>query len=470
MPERLHRHFNILGLGIYAAALLIVSLLFRDHALKGQWMAWGIATVMLFFLMTYCCHHYWRKDETKTFIKKLFWTAFALRALFVVGIYFYYLIENGFPMEYAAADSRHYHENAVYLSQLAREGYFKAIFQQLNAHTMGFSDQGYTLYLTGLYTIFGCNTLGPRILKALMSAVMCVSIYKLTARSLDEKTAKLAAIMALFMPQFIHYNGTYMKETEMLFVTIIALERFDNMIRNKRYTLGPILLCILLTALSFGFRTTIGMILIGSYLVMILFTEKKLLSTKAKTIIIGAIMLVIIAFMLTPIGKEIVFTFQVNYTESNYLMVKYDYAGFKYAEYANYKTMAPGVFTLPLTNLVEVANPNQKMMNGTYFVKNYLAFFAMWCIIVAIRDKKIRNFRLIGSFTLVYVLMIAFSFAVNSERYHLPALPGILIMAAFAMTRFRKKDFPYYYIYCGLLLVAIIAWNYLKLDGRGLIF
>ena len=97
MPERLHRHFNILGLGIYAAALLIVSLLFRDHALKGQWMAWGIATVMLFFLMTYCCHHYWRKDGTKTFIKKLFWTAFALRALFVVAIYFYYLKENSTP-------------------------------------------------------------------------------------------------------------------------------------------------------------------------------------------------------------------------------------------------------------------------------------------------------------------------------------------------------------------------------------
>ena len=91
MPEKLYRHFNILGIGVYAVALLIVSLIFRDFAMKGQWMAWGIAAVLLFFLMSYCCHHYWRKDETKTFINKLFWTAFALRALFVVAIYFYYI-------------------------------------------------------------------------------------------------------------------------------------------------------------------------------------------------------------------------------------------------------------------------------------------------------------------------------------------------------------------------------------------
>ena len=125
---------------------------------------------------------------------------------------------------------------------------------------------------------------------------------------------------------------------------------------------------------------------------------------------------------------------------------------------------------MPLTNLVEVANENQKMMNGTYFVKNYLAFFAMWCIVAAIRERKWRNFGLIGSYTLLYVMMIAFSFAFNSERYHLPALPGIIIMAAFAMTHFRKRDFAFYYSYNVVLLIAIVAWNYLKLAARGLFF
>ena len=470
MPNHLLRHFNLLGILIYGIALVTVSILFSEYALQGSWVAWGATTIALFFGMTYGCYRYWSRIGRKDFIKRLFWTALCLRALYVVGVYYYYMKETGIGMEYAAADSLGYHTSAQYLSQLAREGYLKAIFQQLNAHTSGFSDQGYVLYLTGLYTLFGSNTIGPRLLKALMSAYMCVSVYQITSRSLDERTARLAAIMALFMPQFIHYNGTYLKETEMLFLATLALERFDRLIRSSDHRTLNIILCVLFTLLSFGFRTAVGMILIGSYIVMVLFSEKEQFAPKKKVITLATVALSIVALMMTPIGKEILFMFKVNFTESDYMVVKYNHYGMKYADYASYKTMAPGVFVLPLTNMVEVANGNQKMMNGTYFVKNYLAFFAMWCFVAAIREKKARSFRLIGSYTLVYLLMIAFSFAVNSERYHLPALPGIIIMAAFAMTHFRKKDFPFYYVYCALLLVAIVAWNYLKLAGRGLIF
>ena len=42
-------------------------------------------------------------------------------------------------------------------------------------------------------------------------------------------------------------------------------------------------------------------------------------------------------------------------------------------------------------------------------------------------------------------------------------------MAAYTMQRFRRKDFKFYYAYCVLLLVAIVAWNYIKLAGRGLL-
>ena len=184
----------------------------------------------------------------------------------------------------------------------------------------------------------------------------------------------------------------------------------------------------------------------------------------------GCTMAVALVFFFTPIGWEMYIVFKVNFLTGDALVEKYQNMGLKYAEYANWKYTAPGAFTLPLTNLVEVANNNQKMMNGTYFVKNYLAFFAMWCFVAAIRQKRCRDFSLIGTFTLIYVLIIAFSFAFNSERYHQPALPGILIMAAYAMTHFKRKDFAFYYSYDVLLLAAIVVWNYLKLAARGLFF
>ena len=302
-----------------------------------------------------------------------------------------------------------------------------------------------------------------------MSAWMCISLYRLAERNLDEKTARLTAVMAMLLPHFFHYNGTYLKETELIFLATLAMERFDYLIHSQRYRFWNNLWPIVLTAMTFGFRTVVGMILIGSFVISILFAETALVSKKAKTIGIGVVVLTTLVLLVTPIGKEMIFMFQLNIKESGFLTWKYEHLGLRYAEYAHYKYMAPGAFTLPLTNLVEVANNNQKLMTGTYFVKNYLAFFVMWCIVVAIREKRVRDFRLFGSYTVVYVLVIAFSFAANSERYHLPAMPGFLLMGAYAITHFRKKDHAWYYTYCGLLLLAIVAWNYLKLSARGLI-
>lgn len=470
MPEKLHRHFQWLGIAVYLLALLIVSVCFRQYAMRPLWMAWGVGTVLFYFLLTYYVHGRWRKDDSKQFVKKVFWTAFGIRAVFVGAMMFYYYYQTGISMEYGAADSLRYHYTACYLANLAREGQLRELFLVLNGNTMGFSDQGYILYLTTLYTCFGKNILGPRLLKALMSAYMCIVIYKLASRSLGEKTGKLAAVMAVFMPQFIHYTGTYMKETEMVFLATLALERMDYLIRSKRYTFWNIAFPILLTALTFGFRTVLSMVLIVSFILFILLSEPQLISKKTKRIALVAIAVVVVFFLFTPIGWEMLIVVHLNFGESTGLVEKYQALGLNYAEYASFKYTAPGAFVLPLTNFVEVANENQKMMNGTYFVKNYLAFFAMWCIVSAIREKKWRSFSLIGSYTILYVLMIAFSFAFNSERYHLPALPGIIIMAAFAMTHFRKRDFAWFYGYNALLLIAIVAWNYVKLAARGLFF
>lgn len=470
MPDKLHRHFQWVGVGLYLLALLIVSLGFRDYALKPLWMAWGVGTVLFFFGMTYFFHKRWTACSAKTFVRRVFWVAFGIRAAYVGGIIFYYYYQTGVSFEYGAADSWHYHLSACQLSDMVREGRVAEMLRLLNANTMGFSDQGYILYLTTLYTCFGKNILGPRLLKALMSAYMCVAIYKLASRSLGEKTGRLAAVMAVFLPQFIHYTGTYMKETEMVFLATMALERMDYLIRSRRYSFWNIAVPLLLTAMTFGFRTIVGMALIAAFVVSIVFCEKELLSTKARVITVSITMVITLLLVLSPIGWEIWAVFKVNVLTADAQVEKYQALGMPYAEYANGKYYIPGALTLPLTNLVEVANDNQKMMNGTYFVKNYLAFFALWCIVAAIRQKRCRDLSLTATYTLIYALMLAFSFAFNSERYHQPVMPALLIMAAYGMTYFKRKDFAFFYSYDVLLLAAIIAWNYLKLAARGLIF
>jgi hypothetical protein len=201
----------------------------------------------------------------------------------------------------------------------------------------------------------------------------------------------------------------------------------------------------------------------------VLLSPKDLVGKKAKIITSAATVVVFLVFLLSPIGWEMKIINMVKFKDLNYQVEKYDKLGMKHNELAHGKYMAPAAFVLPLAPMVEESPDHNKMIHGSTYVKNFLAFFAMLAIVIAIRQRKWRDFSLIGAFELSYLLLIMFSFAANSERYHEPAIPMIVLMGAYAMTHLRHKDLKLFYVYCGVLFLALIAWNWMKLSARGLV-
>jgi 4-amino-4-deoxy-L-arabinose transferase-like glycosyltransferase len=334
---------------------------------------------------------------------------------------------------------------------------------------MGFSDQGYLLWLILIYTIFGRSWLVPRLFKALMHAYLCVVVYKLGTRTFGERTGRLAAVMCVFMPILIQMCGLHTKEAEMIFLSIFALERMDYLIRSKKYTFWNILVPILLTGLTFGFRTIIGMCLIFAFLVFVLLSSKDLVGKKGKIIILSVAVVVSLVFLLSPVGREMKIIYRLKFTDLSYQSEKYEAMGLRHSELAKSWYMAPGAFVLPLAPMVEESPDHNKMIHGSTYVKNFLAFFAMLAIVIAFRQKRWRDFSLIGAYELSYLALIVFSFAANSERFNEPAIPLLILMAVYAMTHLRHKDLRIFYVYCGLLFAALVFWNWLKLSARGLV-
>ena len=469
MSKKLTRYIALYGIGVYLLALLFISVVFRNHTLQAKWMLWGIGEVLFFFVLTAVFYPRWKNDDTKHFMWKVFLVAFLIRGLYAFLICYYYYFETGKAFEYNAGDSLWYHPTAVYLSRCVRQGHILYVFKYLNAYTMGWSDQGYPLWLTLIYTIFGRSLLTPRLFKALMSAYLCIVVYKLGTRTFGERTGRLAAVMMVFTPILIQICGLHTKEMEMIFLSILAFERMDFLIRSKKYTFWNIVVPILLTGLTFGFRTIIGMCLIFAFLVFVVVSSKDLVSKKGKIITIASTVVVFLAFLLSPVGREMKIINYLKFKDLTYQSERYDSLGLKHNELAQSKYLAPGAFVLPLAPMVEEAPMHNKMLHGSIYIKNFLAFFAMWSIVIAIRQKKWRDFSLIGAYELAYIGIVMSSFTANSERYHEPAIPLILVMAAYAMTHLRRKDMKYFYVYCGLLLVALFAWNWLKLAARGLV-
>ena len=469
METKQLRHISFIGIGVYLAALISISLVFKENALQPKWMLWGIGEVLFFFVLTTIFYPRWKNDDPKHFQRKVFWTALGIRAVYAFVICYYYYYETGRAFEYGAADSIWYHPTGVYLAKCVRHGYILYVFKYLRAYTMGFSDQGYVLWLTLIYTIFGRSLLTPRLFKALMSAYLCVAVYKLGTRTFGERTGKLAAVMCVFMPIFIQICGLHTKEMEMIFLSILALERMDYLIRSKKYTVWNILFPILLTGLTFGFRTIIGMCLIFAFLVFVVLSSNELVGKKGKIIIASVAVLVFLAFLFTGVGKEMKIIYRLKFGDLNYQTEKYESSGMKHAELAQSKYLAPGAFVLPLAPMVETSPDHNKMIHGSTYVKNFLAFFAMLAIVIVFQQNKWRDFSLIGAYEFSYLTIIMFSFAANMERFHQPALPLLLLMAAYAMTNMRRKGMILFYVYCGLLFIALFAWNWLKLSARGLV-
>ena len=468
MSKKLTRYISFFGIGIYLLALIVISVAFREHALQMKWMLLGIGEVLFFFVLTTVFYPRWKDDEPKKFWRKVFWVALVIRLLYVIFSYYYFKHSVGMHFD-VPGDGLGYYNRSVYLSRHIRKGDIGFVIDFIKNYSFGYSDHGYLIWLTILHTLFGRGVLVARVFKALMSAYLCIVVYKLASRTFGERTGRLAAVMCVFMPILIQLTGMHTKEMEMIFLSILALERMDYLIRSKKYTFWNILFPILLIGLSFGFRTVIGMCLIFAFLVFVLLSPNNLVNRKAKIITLSATIVVFLLFLFTAIGSEMKIIYRINFSGTDYMAKRYESIGLKYGEISKSKYLFPGAFVLPLSPMVDVTPDHNKLIHGSTYVKNFLAFFAMLAIVIAIRQRKWRDFSLIGAYELSYLAIIMFTFTSNSERFHEPAIPLILVMAAYAMTHLRHKDLKLFYVYCGLLFVALFAWNWLKLASRGLV-
>lgn len=468
MSKRLIRFLSFFGIGLYLLALAVVSIVFRDHALQTKWMLWGIGEVLFFFVLVSVFYPRWKEDDPKLFWRKVFWVALAIRVAYVLFSYYYFYYTVGFHFD-APGDGVGYFNRSARLSRHVRSGDFVYVVDFLKGYSMGYSDHGYLIWLTLIHTIFGPKVLVARFFKALMSAYLCIVIYRLGSRTFGERTGRVAAVMCVFMPILIQLTGMHTKEMEMIFLSMLALERMDYLIRSKKYTVWNILYPILLTGISFGFRTIIGMCLIFAFLVFVILSPKELVNRKGKIVTLVATVVVFFVFLFTVIGTEMRIIYKINFSGTDYLARKYKSMGMQYGEISKTQYIFPAAFVLPLAPMVDETPDHNKMINGSTYVKNYLAFFAMLFLVIAFRQRKWRDFSLIWAYELSYLGIIMCTFASNSERFHEPAIPLIILMAAYAMTHLRHRHLTLFYVYCGVLFAALFAWNWLKLASRGMV-
>jgi 4-amino-4-deoxy-L-arabinose transferase-like glycosyltransferase len=371
----------------------------------------------------------------------------------------------GKPFEFSAADSFGYHSNASTLA-MHSFGEYNRIFGHI-----GISDRGYPTYLGMIYLIFGNGVLIPRLLKALLGSISAVLVYKLATRNFGEGVGRMSALFYMLMPNLILYTGLHLKETEMVFLTVAFMERTDYVIRSKKYNIINVTLPLVLAGLLFTFRTVLGATAFFALFTTLMFSSSGVLRWHKRLIIIVWLLMAVGYFIGGRISTEVEQLWQnrnINQEQSMDWRSKRE-NGNQFSKYAGSSVFVPLIFVIPFPTIVDIPNQdNQQLINGGNFVKNILAFFVIFGLFIIIRNGIWRDYLLIGSFTLGYLIVIALSAFAQSERFHQPALPFLLVFAAFGISQVTNKSKKYYLLYLILLFAVIIGWSWFKLAGRGM--
>lgn len=451
---------------IYLGVLAVVSVVFYRFAMEWTYIALGIMWVVGFFLLTSLCTRKWKVLPQKKLLLYLFFTALGLRAAWVVFSYFFYMAKTGAPFEFAAADAFGYWEDSIWLSTEK----WSVIKNYLFTSRQTVSDSGYPLYLAYLGKVIGPSIIATRMINAVFSAVTVVLLYLLAKRNIGEEGGRMAGIMACFMPNLIYYCGLHLKESIMLFLLVAFLERADYLIRSKKYNVLTIAVPALLAISLFAFRTVLGAVAIFSLATSIVFTNTSVIGKGKRVMLIAWGVLAAVTLFGGTIRTEIEDTWESRGENQTSRRVQQEQKGIKWAKYATGAVMAPMVFVLPFPTMVDVDEQyNQQVISGGNYVRTFLGGFVLIALFSAIFiTKNWRDLSLIGSYVIAYLGIVSMSGFAGAERFLLPGLPGLLILAAYGMTVLDVKTYRFIKIWYWVVPVMVFGWAFFKIGSRSL--
>lgn len=457
--------FSTRAIICYVVTLALVSALFISHALPFQFVLFGLVPVFLFFIYSNKLTQNWNKFPVKTFTRKLFISALIIRMVYVVFIYFYYIDMTGIPHAYHVGDEMQYHTSSSYWKLYG----FDAYKEELEYYD--FSDKGYVVWLAFEYFLLGTHVLPARLMKCVIDVFSCVLMYNLAKRNFDEAAGRIAAIFYMLMPNMWYYCGVTLKETEMVFLTILFVERADFALRSPKITFGNIILPAITILIMFTFRTALAAVMAAALVGALILSSGKQFQTWKK-ILYSTVFAV---WMAMTVGAEMIEETRMLWEGRETNQVE-GYAwraelegGNTFAKYATASVFAPLIFTIPFSSMVEIPDQeNQMMMNGANFIKNVLSGFVIFVLITMLVSGKWREHVLPIAVTCGYLVVLVFSNFAHSERFHFPVLAFELMFAAYGVTTLKNKHKRWFTMWLVGVCIANIIWAWVKLAGRGM--
>ena len=460
---------------VYFAVMITTAIVFSELFMTWYWWLFGIVSVVGFFYFSNKLSKQWARIRPRTFENNVFWYTFILRVAVMLFLYWFHDTMTGQPFMFHAADSVEYGEEAKWMAQTIRDGQFSTYLNYKFVQRNGVSDAGYPMYLGLVYLLSGDSIIVARLLKCLWSALSCVLIYRLGKRNFGEHVGRIAAIFMMLEPHFSIYAGFHLKETEMIFMMMLFLERADALLRSRNFNFKTISVVVIVMASLFTFRTVLGLTAVFSVAMALLLSSARVMGWGRRIVVLLVLGMSVLYFAGGRIMTEVEQVWELkDKNQDSRMSVINKTQG--YAKYAGAAVFAPLIFTIPFPTMVETPNQEtSRMLHGGMFVKNIMSYFCIIALMSLLFPlipgyDKWRDHVLIGVFLIAYLAILVFSAFAHADRFHMPALAIEMLFVAYGVSLCRIPQLQKWYKYwVALMFFAVIAWNWFKLAGRGMI-
>jgi 4-amino-4-deoxy-L-arabinose transferase-like glycosyltransferase len=448
---------------------------FTNLFMTWYWWLFGIVSVVGFFYFSNKLTKQWATIREKTFEHNLFWYTFILRIAVMLFLYWFHDTMTGQPFMFHTSDSIEYSHEAEWMAQTIRDGNFSDYINYKFVQRNGISDAGYPMYLGFVYLLSDDSIIVARLLKCLWSALSCVLIYRLGKRNFGESVGRMASILMMLEPHFSIYAGFHLKETEMIFLMMLFLERADALLRHRNFSFKTVSVVVVLMAVLFTFRTVLGLTAVFSVAMALLLSSKRVMGWGKRIVILIVVGLSALYFAGGRIMTEVEQIWELKDQNQDARMSVITKTQ-TLAKYAGAAVFAPMIFTIPFPTMVETPNQEtSRMLHGAMFVKNIMSYFCIMAIISLLFPlipgfNKWRDHVLIEVFLIAYLVILVFSAFAHADRFHMPALALEILFMAYGVSLSRIPQLQRWYKYwVALMFIAVVAWNWFKLSGRGMV-
>ncbi len=475
---------------IFPKWLVVNPIAFFLIAMILCWIAYGyIPNLDLAFvaILSVCAFFYSSRNVSiklsyvgeKEFLQSIFKTGFIIRILWVL---YMFLIFN--PQYYgntfgSIEDVEWYMKFGQELSRWLSGNTDNTFLGIVDAYMAAVDDIAYPVILAIEYFLTAgiSSVFIPMVIKCVMSAYIAIIGYRITKRHFGEGTARIAAILLCLNPNMIYWCANMMKETEMVFICCLAIDKLDiSLSSNKKLLLRDLLPGLLIGLILFFMRTPLAIALFMAILMHILLASKKIIST-GKKIVIG---IIVLSTLYASVGNRLIYQSKdyIQQVESDAQGENMEWrsqraGGNQFAKYGSAVVFAPLIFTIPFPtfNVANEAQLIQIQLAGGSYIKNIFSFFVIITLILLIMSGQWRRHVFIITYLCAYLVVLAFSGFAQSGRFHMPVWPMLMIFAAYGiqMAKADKRIRNWFtYVLFAEVFVCLV-WNWFKLAGRGMI-